>query len=317
MSFASMLDTVPHLGETLHRWRVGRSTFLACPERGARLMNWNLALADGSIRDVIHWPENATFENFASVRGGNPILFPFNARTFDQGEIHHWRGPDGTRLPMPMHGIARQSRFALERADASGFCALLQPDANAKNAYPYAYEFRVIYRFGPASLTCEFDLKNLDTRPLPWSAGHHFYFTAPWEPERTRADYRLQIPAARHLRQDSSGKLVPGPAIPVTASLGNPDWIDTFHLGLTHPTATLASADTGRSGAIQVSIGLDKKIPPPPDSTFVTWSASPEAPFYCIEPWMGPPNAPETGVGLHLVPPGKTESFVVEVALAS
>ena len=45
-------------------------------------MNWNLRMADGSVRDVIHWPENADFGNFAEVLGGNPILFPFSARTF-------------------------------------------------------------------------------------------------------------------------------------------------------------------------------------------------------------------------------------------
>ena len=49
----------------------------------------------------------------------------------------------------------------------------------------------------------------------------------------------------------------------------------------------------------------------------MTWSAAPDAPFFCVEPWMGPPNPVETGVGLHLVPPGKSQSFVVEVALAS
>ncbi len=312
-----MLDTVSHLGETLHRWRVGRSTYLACPARGARLMNWSLAMADGSVRDVIHWPENATFDNFASVRGGNPILFPFNARTFDQGEIYHWRTPEGEKLPMPMHGLARQGRFTVERADASGFSALFQPDAAARIAYPYAYEFRVIYRFGASSLTCEFDLKNLDARPLPWSAGHHFYFTAPWEPGRTRADYQLEMPATRHLRQDKSGKLVAGPDLPLTASLAEAALIDTFHLGLTRPTATLAPATGGRSGAIEISLRKKKKKSPPADATFVTWSSSPDAPFYCVEPWMGPPNAPETGVGLQLVPPAKSQSFIVEVALAT
>ena len=312
-----MLDTVPYLGETLHRWRVGRSTFLASPERGARLMNWNLALADGSVRDVIHWPELASFENFAGVRGGNPILFPFNGRSFDAGEITFWRDPDGVRHPMPMHGIARQGRFEVIRADAAGFTARFQPDAIAREAYPFDYEFTVSYRFSPAGLTCEFVLKNLGLRPLPWSAGHHFYFTVPWEPGRTRDDYRLAMPATRRLRQDKQGKLVPGPDLPAADSLANPEWIDTFHLDLTAPTATLAPAGGDRAGAIEVSLGLDKKAAPAPDTTFVTWSAAPDAPFFCVEPWMGPPNPVETGVGLHLVPPGKSQSFVVEVALAS
>ena len=313
-----MLDTVPFLGETLHRWRLGRSTFLAHAERGARLMNWNLGLADGSVRDVIHWPEITSFDGFHSVRGGNPILFPFNARTFDQGKLGFWRDPDGERRPMPMHGFARQGRFALLRADATGFAATLQPDAAAREAYPFDYEFTVIYRFAPASLTCEFVLKNLDSRPLPWSAGHHFYFHVPWEPGRTRADYRLTVPASRRLRQDTAGKLVPGPAtLPATDSLTNPDWTDTFHLGLTAPTAILAPAGGGRSGAISVTLGMDKKNPPPAEATFVTWTQTPDSPFYCVEPWMGPANAPETGVGLHHVAPGRSQSFVVEVALAT
>lgn len=312
-----MLDTVPYLGETLHRWRVGRSTFLASPERGARLMNWNLALADGSVRDVIHWPEISSLENFAGVRGGNPILFPFNGRSFDGGDIQFWRDANGVRRPMPMHGIARQGRFEVVRTDATGFTALFRPDEGAREAYPFDYEFTVGYRFGPASLTCEFVLKNLGLRPLPWSAGHHFYFTVPWERGRTREDYSLAIPASRRLRQDKQGKLIPGPDLPATDSLARPEWIDTFHLGLTTPTATLTPAGRDRAGAIQITLGLDKKTAPAPDTTFVTWSASPEAPFFCLEPWMGPPNSVETDVGLHLVPPGKSQTFVVEVALAS
>jgi D-hexose-6-phosphate mutarotase len=74
------MEKIPYQGQTLTRWRVGNSTFLALPERGARLMNWNITLGDGSVRDVLYWPEHADFGNFAKVRGGNPILFPFNAR---------------------------------------------------------------------------------------------------------------------------------------------------------------------------------------------------------------------------------------------
>ena len=92
------MERVPYQGQTLSRWRVGNSTFLALPEKGARLMNWNVTLGDGSVRDVLYWPENADFSDFARVRGGNPILFPFNARVFDQGDIHFWRAADGVRL---------------------------------------------------------------------------------------------------------------------------------------------------------------------------------------------------------------------------
>ena len=54
---------------------------------------------------------------------------------------------------------------------------------------------------------------------------------------------------------------------------------------------------------------------PPADATFVTWTESDDSPFYCVEPWMGPANAAEHKTGLHLVPPGGSESFTVSVAV--
>ena len=48
----------------------------------------------------------------------------------------------------------------------------------------------------------------------------------------------------------------------------------------------------------------------------ITWTADDKVPYYCIEPWMGPPNAPETKVGLHHVAPGQTQKFYVEITLA-
>ena len=70
------MEKIPYLGTTILRWRAGNSTFLALPEHGARLMNWNLVLGDGSVRDILYWPELGALDNVAAVRGGNPVLFP-------------------------------------------------------------------------------------------------------------------------------------------------------------------------------------------------------------------------------------------------
>ena len=48
-------------------------------------------------------------------------------------------------------------------------------------------------------------------------------------------------------------------------------------------------------------------------ATFVTWSESPEAPYYCVEPWMNMPNCASKPV--HFVDPGKIGSFIVEISL--
>ncbi len=305
------MEKVPYLGASLTRWRVGQSTFLAWPEKGARLMNWNLALGDGSVRDVLYWPELDSLADFHRVRGGNPILFPFNARVFDRGDIHFWRADDGVRRPMPMHGLARQGDFQVTHADATGFTSLFVPGEEARVAYPYDYEFTVRYRFEPLGLVCDLSLLNLGRTPLPWSAGHHFYFTLPWSGSLTRADYAISIPASRRVRQDANGLLIPGPQLNEIESLANPELIDAIHLDLQHHTVRFG--ERGHTGDIVMQVGAEEV--PAPGTAVVTWSESADAPYYCVEPWMGPPNAPEHKTGLRFIPPGQRQTFTVAIAI--
>ncbi|MBI5691909.1 MAG: aldose epimerase [Verrucomicrobia bacterium] len=305
------MEKVSYQGQELTRWRVGNSTFLALPERGARLMNWNVTLGDGSVRDVIYWPEQADFADIAKVRGGNPILFPFNGRSFDRGDIFHWRAADGVRRPMPLHGIARQGDFKVLHADVRGFSAQFVPGAEARNCYPFDYEFTVTYRFESLGLSCEFAVTNLGQEPLPWCAGHHFYFTLPWSEGTTRADYLIRIPATKRLRHDPTGALVAGPALQAEESFANPALVDVLHTGLR--SNEVVFGEKGRPGDVCVRLGSDKV--PASDAMFVTWTLADDSPFYCVEPWMGPPNAPGHGVGLKFVQPRETQRFVVSVHL--
>jgi galactose mutarotase-like enzyme len=305
------MEKIPYFGQTLVRWRVGGSTFMALPEKGARLMNWNIEMGDGSVRDVIHWPEIKSLDEFTKARGGNPILFPFCARSFDKGEMGFWRDLQGTRRPMPMHGFARQGDFKTTRVDASGFEALLVPGDEAAASYPFKYEFRVIYRFSAFGLTCNLTLDNLGETPLPWSAGHHFYFTLPWNEGSKRGDYLIRIPSTSTLRQDAGGNLVTGPRLALEEPMDNPALLDTFHAGLKGPEALFG--EKGHPGDVVIRLGSEAEAPK--DSVFVTWTQADNSPFYCVEPWMGPANAAEHRKGLHVVPPGGRETFTVSVAV--
>jgi galactose mutarotase-like enzyme len=305
------MEKIPYLGQTLVRWRVGGSTFMALPERGARLMNWNMAMGDGSVRDVIHWPEVAAAADIPKARGGNPILFPFCARTFDRGEVGFWRDARGVRRAMPIHGFARQGEFRTVRVDEGGFEAVLVPGDEAKACYPFEYEFRVGYRFTAFGLTCSLSLENLGEEALPWSAGHHFYFTLPWSEGSARGDYLIRIEAGERLRQDAAGRLVAGPALGTVERMDNRDLIDTFHTALRSPEAVFG--EKGQPGDVAIRLGSEEAAPP--GAAFVTWTQADDSPFYCVEPWMGPANAPEHKTGLHLVPPGGRETFTVSVAV--
>jgi galactose mutarotase-like enzyme len=306
------MQSIPYLGNTIRRWQIGASTFLAWPEAGARLMHWNHTRIDGSIREVIHWPELSDLSTpIAKVRGGNPVLFPFSARTFDRGDIHFWRGRDDQRRPMPMHGIARQGTFTVDQIDDTGFRATLQPTAEDQVAYPFAYEFTVAYRFEALRVACEFSLTNRDQQPIPWSAGHHFYFTAPWTDGHSRDDYQITLPTAKAVRQSAKGTLFPGPHVPRTTPLSDPNLVDTIHTGLATNPVRFGPADG--SEFVDVSVGAAPR--PDPGMAIVTWTADSEAPYYCVEPWMGPPNAIEHQQGLRWVAPGETDRFSVAVVI--
>jgi galactose mutarotase-like enzyme len=304
------MEKVTYLGRTLLRWRVGNSTFLALPELGARLMNWNITLGDGSVRDVLYWPEIKSLDDFAKVKGGNPILFPFTGRSFDKGDIYFWRDAAGVRRPMPIHGVARQGEFRLVQSDERGFAARFVPGDEARRCFPFEYEFTVTYRFEPLGLTCEYVVENVGREPLPWCPGHHFYFTVPWSEGSQRSDYLIRIPAGRRMRQDfKTGNLIPGPTLKQEESLSQPDLIDTFHSALRGNQAIFG--EKGKPGDVIVQLGTDTI--PPPEATFVTWTAADDSPFYCVEPWMGPANAIESKIGLQTVPQGKSAKFTVSV----
>jgi len=306
------MEKIPYLGHTLTRWQVGPSTFLALPEKGARLMDWHLTLGDGTVRDIIYWPELSVLDDIAKVRGGNPILFPFCGRTFDSGTIHCWRDPDGVQRPMPIHGIARQGDFQVQRLDERGFTALFQPGEEARAAYPFNYEFTVSYRFEPLAVFAEFRLRNLGSKPIPWCAGHHFYFTLPWDDAHTRDDYFIRIPAGATLRQNfDTGQLHPGPRPVPEQSLGSKDLIDVFHTSLKNNAVVFGE----RGGADKITVRLGANKVPPKTAVMVTWTLADDSPFYCVEPWMGPANSPEHKIGLHQVGPSETQTFLVEVSL--
>ena len=111
------METFEYQGRKIHRWQVGASTYLLHPQAGARLMSWFAEMADGSIRDIIYWPEEADLDNIGEVRGGNPILFPFCGRCHAEGEVGQWQDSTNRLLPMPQHGFARKQvslRFKMQ-----------------------------------------------------------------------------------------------------------------------------------------------------------------------------------------------------------
>jgi galactose mutarotase-like enzyme len=135
----------------------------------------------------------------------------------------------------------------------------------------------------------------------------------PWHPGLGRRDYVVKIPSKKQWRHAADGKLVPFAELKGQAAIGfdNPHLSDCIFTNLT--SATLAFGP--KSGEEDITVKVGEEPIPGAWASVVTWTPDPEAPYYCVEPWMGPPNSPEHKNGLRFAEPGQVDTFVTEVSL--
>ncbi len=303
------MESVIYQNQEIKRWDVGPSTFLALPEKGARLLNWHINMSDGSVRDVIHWPEEPDPVTYNDTHGGIPILFPFAGKCINSGNENHWRFGQNI-LPMPMHGFARHSNFRIRSMDQHGFEVVLEPTEESKVFYPFDFSFTVIFHFLDLALQISLVLENEGREAIPWSAGLHPYFQIPWRKDLSLKDHQLKIDARQVFQYDSGGIMKKTPNPEIICGLEEPDLVNRVHYELRESCAEISLRNEEEPIRISEVGGSEKGS----RLTFVTWKKE-NSPYYCVEPWMSPPNAPENKT-IRLVPPGGRDEFTVEIELA-
>jgi len=276
----------------------GGAELEVAPGAGARLMRWNVA-----GRPVLFWPAAADWAQPAKIRGGNPLLFPFIARTFLDGKIGFWRGPDGVVRPAPMHGLVRAACFDVESLSSERIAMRIVSNEPMAEAYPFPFVFRVEYRLEDAGLAVAFSVENTGAEPMPWSVGNHFYFSVP---AAERGAWELICPCRQLARQTADGAIVAEPPLAPGGTLSDPDLVDLFHVGPPRRGVVLRHGGDGRA----VHFDLE------PDEegreawwAVTTWTETPESDFYCVEPWSALPDAVHNGQGLRWLKPGRRETL--------
>ncbi|WP_454722446.1 MULTISPECIES: aldose epimerase family protein [Cupriavidus] len=281
---------------------------LLAPQAGARLVRW---VHRGE--DILFWPDAADWSQPARVRGGNPLLFPFIARHFLDGVPGAWRDASGAVHALPSHGFARDLPFALTQYAADSHIAMTLHACDATRAgYPFEFAFEAGYRLRDDGLEATLRTRNTGTQPLPYYAGHHFYFALA---HQARGAATLAMPAAELMRQRVDGALDALGAGAASYRLDDARLQDTFHvLREPHdaPRACLLTVPPGAGAphGRRLAIELDVPATPPAAPWFAvtTWSEHADADFYCVEPWLGLPNAIHHGSGLRWLAPGQEET---------
>ncbi len=274
----------------------GQNKVWISPDRGARILRW-----ERQGREVIAWPGAADWKNLNKVRGGNPVLFPFVARTFHNGELGFWRDQAGRVRPMPQHGFGRDRKYIAIPDETENSLRMRLSDSNETHSmYPFAFQFDVVVTLSPTSrLELRFETTNTGADPLPYYAGHHFYLAIP---HGERADWTLELPCATWGRQQPDGSVVHEKAAAPLLRLDDPALIDRFQVGSLASKITLLNTKNDRQLVFELA---------PPGSipwyAVTTWTQAADSDFYCVEPWLGLPNAIHHGEGLRWLAPGQKE----------
>ncbi|WP_429498879.1 aldose epimerase [Robbsia andropogonis] len=291
------------------------------PGAGGRLMRWAV---DG--QELLYWPSGVSPEELsdpakvAKLRGGNPLPFPFIGRHRVGDHANQWRDPnDGVVRDLPQHGFARHTPFTHRvDDDGKGITMTLTPSmlsAADRQGYPYDFVFTARYRLDGETLDVTLTTHNSGLVPLPYYAGHHFYFALPHE---MRGESTLTLPTHDRARQAADGGITPLPddtntvdrqAAMMCYTPGDPAIQDVFHLlgdtARTRTAARLAMPTLRR--AIVLDLDTVPRTETAPWYAITTWTESDQSDFYCVEPWLGLPNAIHHGAGLRQLAPGAHE----------
>lgn len=283
----------------------GDAMLRVAPQIGGRLLTWTV-----NGHEVIRWPAAPDWAHPAKIRGGNPLLFPFLGRHRVDGRIGAWRDQDGTLYALPVHGFARDATFSAETNEAAASVAMTLTDSEATRAvYPFAFRFTAIYQL-VAGHTLEVSLvtENRGERALPYYAGHHFYFALP---HGMRGETTLDLPPSQRRDQQADGSLsAPVPGEP-QYRLDDARIQDRFHVIETVPAADRLA--TLRTPSLHRAIELDLRESPTPWYAITTWTEADGSDFYCVEPWLGLPDAIHNGTGLRWIAAGQCETATLRL----
>lgn len=192
---------------------------------------------------------------------------------------------DGQSFPMKRHGFARTSHFRKIEAAPHQAIFRLRYDEETLKSYPYKFEFQVIYHLKGRTLEVLYKVINMDDKTVYFSLGAHPAFNVPFAKGEKFEDYSLEFQLDDELltHQLSEKGLFNGETAPVKTNK------QTLKLdkSLFEKDALVFKNLKSRAVILKSSFSNKSlKVEFPHFNYLGIWSKS-DAPFVCIEPWLG------------------------------
>lgn len=258
--------------------------------------------------------------------GRAPWLWPVAGRAFAEPggapvdrDRCSWRD-GGVVREMPPHGFARLHPWRAigshDDESLSIFHARLDTVASEARRYPYGYSLDLITELAASGLTIRLDVEasRKNTSPMPFNLGLHLTFDLRrwWGPDWWEGSVRGLGRVAWSTDQLSQAA-EPVPLPTAAVALSHPHLGNALIPGGLEPRVTLRSPDATKSISLahRCACGFDA------DQALWVTHIDPARRFFCLEPWVGWPNAINSGRGVVRVPPGERWSWTLEVRISS
>ncbi|HVZ75482.1 MAG TPA: hypothetical protein VHJ20_24080 [Polyangia bacterium] len=222
-----------------------------------------------------------------NVRGGIPVLFPIAGRL--AGDAY---SVAGATYAMKQHGFARNMPWAIVDQADEGHARLglgLAPTPVTRAQYPFEFRVAMIYTLENGRLTVAMRVANHGDAPMPIQPGLHPYFQLA---DANKGAARVVTEGTRAWDNHAGRETTLRGPIDLAA-----DVVD-LHI-LDHWPRTVR---VGRPGDRDLELALGV-----PDRVLVVWTERGKD-FVCVEPWVAPANALNTGGAVEIAPGGSFET---------
>lgn len=275
------------------------------PALGAIVSSLRLPAA-GGLREVLFQHPFFWDPQAQRTRGGIPFLFPVCGRLERDGQAGAWLY-DGQVRQMTIHGFSMRLPWEVLESGPSHLAVALRDTEATRMAYPFAFEVVLRFTARGGALSIEQEYRNRGDEPMPYYAGFHPYYLTP-EPGPGKDAVRLELPVTSMLRYNDRLTDVVGrdAAPPMPQSVSSP----AIHERLTE--VTVAEATLRYPDGLALHTRADG-VEDPGMFPLVQLYTMADRPFFCVEPWMGFPNALNAVKGVRWLGPGRRESGVLKV----
>lgn len=253
-----------------------KATFL--PARGGLLSS---LVAHGQElfyqHDFIHAPR------WPDLPGGCPFLFPVCARLSYQNQLGAYTYNNQV-YRMPIHGVGWWQAWTVTDHGKHHLVLALSDTPASQAMFPFSFTVTLHYQLSENGLTCTQHYDNLSPEPMPYYAGFHPYWHVPLDEKSTTM--LMYKPIKRLLyNNDLTDIIGEQPLFKLPCPVDNPELNEQLTQIEGGQPLCLQYHD-GRRITFFVTSDTDSDM-----FRYVQLYTQNDRPFFCIEPWMAPPNS--------------------------